>query len=417
MSKTNVFPLRTAAPTSNAAAPTKRKATRSNVVPATPFEVSGKVVQIGETGSVQQWPDTPSDILYYPNVFSRSALFGGTRTKRANPKPGDEIKPGMKVVGQIVEFTSPISSTSQYEVYYRGEILNQQDAEVWMMVMATARRAGLAGQHIQFSLNEWCRALGRPDNDFHSHQALIASMLRLKSATVKIRYRDSNKIEWISMIDKMTVENGRWSFTIDAQVAAMCSQDCTQIDVVRKSVLRTMVSKWMHDFFSTSSPTFTWTLAMLRELSGCTHMEPRKFRAAVADAVEELKCIKGKDGTEFAPVFAPETHIETQIRDGKPCEVLVMVKGSNSLVLEPRKGVEMLELLTATAMQTKVEERAPVVVQASETVQAAPVSTVVATEETHKRTTKNVRYNAYGEVETRSSAEIAAANQRSRVAL
>lgn len=375
MTTNNVFPhpKRTPAAVRGAAAPGKRKATRGNIVPATPVQASGKVVHGGAKGPVKQWPETPTDIIYYPNAFSRSAVFGGTRTVR--PKTED-VGPGMKVVGNIVEFKAPIPSTSQYEIFYRGEVLNQQDAEVWLMVLATARRAGLAGEQIEFSLNEWCRALGRPDNDTFANQAILASLERLKTATLKIYNRNTRRRDWISMIVNMSQQDGRYTFTIDHRIAAMCFDDCTQIDVARKSVLKSQIAKWMHDFFSTTSNTFTWKLSMLRELSGCTHMEPGKFRTALRDAVEELKSIKGKDGTEFAPVFAAETQVETQVRDGKPCEVLVAVKATNSLVLEPRKGAEMLEMLTATAMQKAVEVSAPVDTTAVE--KPALVATVTA---------------------------------------
>ncbi|HDR9491985.1 MULTISPECIES: plasmid replication initiator TrfA [Burkholderia cepacia complex] len=378
MSTGSVFPhpKADAGTPAKAAAPKKRRATRGNIVPATPIVVSGEVVHGGAMGPVQQWPATPSDIIYYPNAFSRSAVFGGTRTVRAKPQQDDSDERGMKVVGKIVEFKAPIPSTSQYEIYYRGEVLNQQDAEVWMMVLATARRAGLAGEQIEFSLNEWCRALGRPDNDTFANQAILASLERLKTATLKIYNRNTRRRDWISMIVHMSQLDGRYTFTIDHRIAAMCFDDCTQIDVVRKSVLKSQISKWLHDFFSTTSNTFTWKLSMLRELSGCTHMEPGKFRAALREAVEELKNIKGKDGTEFAPVFAPETQIESQIRDGKACEVLVVVKATNSLVLAPRKGSEMLDMLTATAMQTTGEPSAPV---APKAVSVDPVPTATVT--------------------------------------
>ncbi|WP_257765221.1 plasmid replication initiator TrfA [Burkholderia glumae] len=374
MSKSNVFPIRTSDTTKAskvAAAPKKRRATRGNIVPATPFVTGGKVVHGGAAGPVEAWPDTPSDVFYYPNALARSAVFGGTRTTRSKSVKATPTEDrNMKTVGTLVEYKAA-ASTSQYEISYKGEVLNQQDAEVWMMVLATARRAGLAGEQIEFTLNDWCRALGRPENDWFANQAILASLERFKTATLKVYNRDTRRRDWFSMIVHMAEQDGRYTYTIDHRVAAMCRDDCTQIDVVRKSALKSLIAKWMHDFFSTSSNAFTWKLSMLRELSGCTHMEPGKFRNALREAVEELKCIKSKDGTEFPPVFAPETQIETQVRDGKPCEVLVMVKATNSLVLEPRKGAEMLEMLTATAMRTPVEAIAPVVPTTVE-VQQAP---------------------------------------------
>ncbi|HDR8994500.1 TPA: hypothetical protein QDB01_000377 [Burkholderia vietnamiensis] len=432
MSTSNVFPLPKSHPTTAPkAGPKKRRATRANIVPATPFITGGKLVHGGAKGPVEAWPETPSDVIYYPNALARSSVFGGTRTARAKTVESKKDSTNKKKVGDLYEFRSA-SSTSQYEIGYRGEILNQQDAEVWIMALATARRAGLAGEEVEFTLNDWCRALGRPENDWFANQAILASLERLKSATLKVFNRTTRRRDWFSMIVHMAEQCGRYTFTIDPRVAAMCGDDCTQIDVVRKSALTSAIAKWMHDFFSTTSNTFTWKLSMLRELSGCTHMEPGKFRKAVCEAVEELKNIKGKDGTEFAPVFAPEAQVETQIIDGKPCEVLVMVKGSNSLVLEPRKGAEMLAMLTATTMLKTSEPVAPKVEEVqpvpAATVTALPVArrqaeavkeVIPATRQTHSQRNeqKNPPRNQYDEIDLRSPAEKAAARQRSRVAL
>lgn len=367
MSTVSVFPHRKTGATviskavRAAVTPKKRHATRGNILPATSVLTTGMVVRGATKTNVREWPNASQNI-YSPNAIFRSSVFGCTRTVKAQPTAKAAVRPRMKVVGTIVEFEvndgTQSASTSQYEILYRGEILNQLDSEVWQMALLTARRAGWAGEEIAFSLNEWCRALGRPDNTAGAHQAILDSLERLKGATLKIYNRNTRRRDWISMIVTMGQCDGRYTVTIDPRIVGMIDNDSTEIDVIRKGSVKTLLGKWCHDFFSTTSQTFTWKLATLRELSGSTHMEPRKFKAALQVAIEELKDCKTKDGTALPPLFADETKIETQVRDGQACEVLTVVKATNSRLVQPRAAAEV------------VEEVAP----AKQVVHAAPVA-------------------------------------------
>lgn len=82
--------------------------------------------------------------------------------------------------------------------------------------------------------------------------------------------------------------------------------------------------------------------------ASCLHMGPRKFRAGLRVAMEELKDCKARNGAGLSPLFAPETRIEIRVRDGPPCEVLTVVKATNSRLFQPRNVAEVLVVATTT---------------------------------------------------------------------
>ncbi|TAM29604.1 MAG: hypothetical protein EPN59_11695 [Paraburkholderia sp.] len=344
----------------------KKSATRSDILAIAPIVVRSAepmpgIVRAAGRGFAPA-ADWPASLPMVPNLVSRSALFSCVRTVVP-----DEDAAASRIVGVVIE--KRVASTSQYKVVYRGEVLNQADGEVWQVAILTARQAGAAGLPVTFSLNEWCRILNRRENDQRTNAAIVRSLKRLMGAFLMVENRESGEDVWVNLIERVKRDptSGRYMISINPLIVSLFTDDVTEIDLRRKARLRSSLAKWMHDYFSTHSHPIPIALDRLQELSGmAVNTALRNVRIKVREAIEELQTCE-------PPLFAKGTVIE----DDK----LHVVKATNSLFRPPK----------------------PVAVATVPPQAAAPLA-----DDTRDASVEHDR---------RSTAEKAAARQRSRVAL
>lgn len=325
----------------SAPVPPVRKSTtkasgRIRAVPVAPIETSAVVSAQWQRpermGPVKEWP---SEHQTLPNAALRSALFTCTRPEKLiAPAVAvvDEYAP--RVVNMVVERRIP--SMPQYKIMYRGEILNQADAEVWQMAVHDARKAAMIGVPVDFSLNAWCRTLNRTVNDPRTNQSIINSMTRLQGAVLIVDDQEQGTVDTVNLIERFwrDTKTGRCTYTIHPKLGQYLRHDATEVDLWRKARLRTALAKWMHDFYSTHSDPIPLPLAQLHTLSG-SNSEMRNFRPRVREAIEELQACD-------PPLFANETRVEN--------DRLFAVKATNSYFEKP------LEVTTTDVVAETVEE-------------------------------------------------------------
>jgi hypothetical protein len=347
----------------------KKSATRSDILAIAPIVVRSAepmpgIVRASGRGFAPA-ADWPIGLPMVPNLVSRSALFSCVRTVVPNEQDEDAAVP--RIVGVVIE--KRVASTSQYKVVYRGEVLNQADGEVWQVAILSARQAGAAGLPVTFSLNEWCRVLNRRENDQRTNTAIVRSLKRLMGAFLMVENRESGEDVWVNLIERVKRDpnSGRYMISINPLIVSLFTDDVTEIDLRRKARLRSSLAKWMHDYFSTHSHPIPMALERLQDLSGMAmNTALRNVRIKVREAIEELQTCE-------PPLFAKGTVIE----DDK----LHVVKATNSL-FRPPKPVAVATVL--------------------------PQAVVPLADDTR---------DASVERDRRSTAEKAAARQRSRVAL
>ncbi|WP_186200433.1 plasmid replication initiator TrfA [Burkholderia gladioli] len=347
----------------------KKSATRSDILAIAPIVVRSAEPMPGIVRATGRGfapaADWPTGLPMMPNLVSRSALFSCVRT--VVPNEPDEDAAALRIVGVVIE--KRVASTSQYKVVYRGEILNQADGEVWQVAILTARQAGAAGLPVTFSLNEWCRILNRRENDQRTNTAIVRSLKRLMGAFLMVENRESGEDVWVNLIERVKRDptSGRYMISINPLIVSLFTDDVTEIDLRRKARLRSSLAKWMHDYFSTHSHPIPMALDRLQELSGmAANTALRNSRIKVREAIEELQTCE-------PPLFAKGTAIEG--------DKLHVVKATNSLFRPPKP------IAVATVPPQAVVPLAD----------ATPDASV--------------------ERDRRSTAEKAAARQRSRVAL
>jgi len=290
--------------------------TRANIIPATDLGFDSRSQQVGTAvltpGDTAPWP---GNLNMVPNAMIRSALFGCTR------RVGND--------GQIVR-ERVLASSDQYRVTYRGQDLDQNDCEVWELALAWCRQSGKKiGERVFFAFNDWCRILNRPANHGTANDLIIQSLERLMGGFLKIEH--SMKEDWIHVINEVgrDIATGRAYVSINPRVAPWLAVDSTEIDLRRRVTLKSDLSCWLHDYYSTSSTPYPMNLTTLMERSGSNPDIPmRNFRIRVIKAVEELQqCTP--------PLFAPETRVEKK-QNGE--YALFVVKATNSRILPVKRA-------------------------------------------------------------------------------
>lgn len=379
-------PARTTTPASRAkkARPGMKAPTRDNITAATDLDLNAKACQETRVsnGTTAPWP---GNLHMVPNATARCALFGCARRTAAKGT----------VYGERT-----LRETDEGVLKYIGPDLDQNDAVIWQLALAWCRASGKPiGQEVDFVFNDWCRVLERSESSGHVNDVIMKSLERLASGTLKYETKVSVDVFHLIAAAGRNKTTGKGYVQIDHRAAAWLGADTSELDLHRKVKLKSNLASWMHDHFSTSSTPYPMNLSTLRDLSGTNQdLALRMFRIRVLDAIDELqKC--------DPPLFTAETRVEKKDNGDYS---LIVVKATNSRIV-PMKRTEQAAPVAQAEPMKLVAQPAPVAEPKAQSATVLPM--------THKAATKNVRLNAYGEVETRSAAEIQAASQRARVAL
>ncbi len=384
----SVFPLpsaRTTTPAARAkkARPGMKAPTRANITPANDLNLNAKACQEAKATKVATAP-WPGNLHMVPNATARCALFGCARRTAAKGT----------VYGERI-----LRATDEGVLKYIGPDLDQNDAVIWQLALAWCRASGQPiGQEVDFVFNDWCRVLERSESSGHVNDVIMKSLGRLASGTLKHETKVSEDVFHLIAAAGRNKTTGKGYVQIDHRAAAWLGADTSELDLHRKVKLKSNLASWMHDHFSTSSTPYPMNLSTLRDLSGTNQDLPlRMFRIRVLDAIDELqKC--------DPPLFTEETRVEKKDNGDYS---LIVVKATNSRIVPLKRAEQVAPVGTAEPVTIDVPP-APV---------SAPVQTAADPTMERAATPKRTRLNAYGEVETRSAAEIQAAHQRSRVAL
>jgi hypothetical protein len=229
-----------------------------------------------------KWPG------YYPEFAIRSALFGCARTGAAAATPARSIK----IAGRSGETVT--LSTS-------GPMLTMADKDVWEIALDIAReREAPFGRTFEAPLAEFARRMGRRSASGPAGAKIRASLERLAACSV-------------DLVDGSAMASGRMLASVDASgpalrieldpglvEPALCSTKLFKIDSARRrSLSKSSLARWLHDFLSTHQTAQAVDLAYLREM--CGHGGSRsEFPAALRLALSEIQALG--DGPETRPL-------------------------------------------------------------------------------------------------------------------
>lgn len=219
----------------------------------------------------------PKNVRMMPNCFARSSLFSvaDTRQKR---QFFDNVQ---------------ISSPKGITLYYRGEELRQDDADVFLALIFLlnsfyTRKENMTTEAV-FSAKEIFKLIGWPYRNFYI-QKLKDSLDRMKEGT--FRYHEKLGVTAISILSYVHYpidKNDKSKYTVQTSndLFKIFETNFTKINIHSRNEL-TPVAKWLYSFYASHTEPFPLKVETLKEYCGSNCKDIKNFRAILRDAFQEL---------------------------------------------------------------------------------------------------------------------------------
>lgn len=260
---------------------------------------------------ITPWPKVRN--FGIPNKMLRSALFGIQR-ERAGVVPVDDMV---------------ILCPEGTQIKYSGPVLNQDDSLVWQMIVRAIRQNKTPmGGLIQLSSQEMLNVLERTDGGANFIW-LKSCLERLTKAYIMIDTPNDEIRSHLLVGYRVDKKTKKIDVGISSLLYPLFIGDLTDVDVIRKTKLKSQLSRWLHDFYSSHSDPVPYTIQRIQELSR-SNKQTSKFRKMVESAIEELKECE-------PPLFAKESHLDAE------SDQLIIYKATNSPGEAPKKGSETIK--------------------------------------------------------------------------
>ncbi len=182
-----------------------------------------------------------------------------------------------------------LATLEGFELRFSGEILDQTDEDVWLVMLRQAREHGM-GLNVHFTLRSLLKELNW-DICGKSAQRLRSSFLRLANSSIEMESPDlhyvGHLIEEI-MCDKKDGEH--YYFRLSPRMAAFFGRDqYAYLGIEQRVQIKGVVAKWLHGYIEAHPRGFPTTVDHLWKLSGSTTPVRKRFIASLRSALEELK--------------------------------------------------------------------------------------------------------------------------------
>lgn len=216
-----------------------------------------------------QWLD---DKYVAPIAFLRSALFGIVPKGRRRHVDKETL-----------------ATLEGYELRFTGEMLDQFDEDVWLVMLRQAREHGM-GLNVHFTLRSVLKELSW-DTNGKTITRLRGSFIRLASGTVAIESPDFQYVGHLVeevVCDKTNDE--QYYFRLSPRMATLFNQDqYAYLGIRQRTQIKGLLAKWLHGYVEANPRGFPCHIDDLRKLSGSSTAERYRFTANLREALEELK--------------------------------------------------------------------------------------------------------------------------------
>jgi hypothetical protein len=214
-----------------------------------------------------------SDAHYVaPIAFLRSALFGIVPKGRRRRLDQERL-----------------ATLGDCELRYTGEMLDQFDEDVWLVMLRQAREHGM-GLNVHFTLRSLLKDLAW-DPSGKSTQRLRSSFMRLATATVQM---ESPEFQYVGhLVEEVVcdkVNDEQYYFRLSPRMANLFGPDqYAYLGIRERTQIKGLLAKWLHGYIESNPLGFPAHIDDLRRLSGSTAAERYRFTANLRDALTELQ--------------------------------------------------------------------------------------------------------------------------------
>jgi hypothetical protein len=232
----------------------------------------GKKAVVKKAAPAQQLmlPLWPEEIRGVPNAVLRGALFTVSKERAMHKQ------------------LTPVAAVDGIEISIKGERLNQQDLDLFEMLLHLQREQPL-GNKVEFTAHGMLKALGRSTSGT-DHRRLANDIARLGSSWVEIRWVNERKAFGGALVASAwrDEDTGRHVVAFNSDTMKLYGQGHTWIDWgERQSLGQNNLAKWLHGFYAGHALPYSYKVETLRGLCGSISVL-REFRRVLKRALEEL---------------------------------------------------------------------------------------------------------------------------------
>lgn len=218
-------------------------------------------------------PMWPEEVRGVPNAVLRGALFTVSKEREMHKQ------------------LTPVAAVDGIEISIKGERLNQQDLDLFEMLLHLQREQPLGGK-VEFTAHGMLKSLGRPTGG-SAHDRLANDIARLGSSWVEIRWVKERKAFGGALVSSAfrDEETGRHVVRFNNDTMNLYGQGYTWIDWEERQALgQNNLAKWLHGFYSGHAVPYPYKVGTLRGLCGSVAVL-REFRRVLRRALDELAVI------------------------------------------------------------------------------------------------------------------------------
>lgn len=220
--------------------------------------------------SLPLWPE---EIRGVPNAVLRGALFTVSKEREMHKQ------------------LEAVAAVDGIEISIKGERLNQQDLDLFEMLLHLQREQPL-GDKVEFTAHSMLKALGRSTSGA-DHKRLANDIARLGSSWVEIKWVKERKAFGGALVSSAfrDEETGRHVVRFNTDTMKLYGQGHTWIDWSERQALgQNNLAKWLHGFYAGHALPYPYKVETLRGLCGSVAVL-REFRRVLRRALDELVTI------------------------------------------------------------------------------------------------------------------------------
>jgi hypothetical protein len=241
--------------------------------------------------SLELWPDTVRGV---PNAALRGALFSIS-----------QIRP-------IAKKRELVAAVDGIEVRVKGERFNQNDLDVWEMLLHLARERPL-GNRVEFTANDLLKALDRKLGGTQ-HDQLKEEITRLRSGTVEVTWTKEGKTFGGGLISEYFYDDNNQSYVVvfSEKMLSLYEGGYTHIDWQQRKLLGgNNLAKWLHGFYASHAAPYPYKVETIRKLCGSKDDQRLgDFRKLLRSALEKLVTL----GAIISWNIEPKTDLVTVVK-------------------------------------------------------------------------------------------------------
>lgn len=232
-------------------------------------------------------PCVKKDMRLAPNVALRTALFSAMADRNKQDQAREFVR------------DRQVAGLSNMRVRFTGQVLDQQDLDVFLAVLVMARDQAL-GSLIVVPARQLLCLQGKGD-DGRSYVDLHASLKRLAGAVLEIEQGSARFIGSLISSAKRLHSGDAWTIRVDPDLVNLFMPGgYTSLNAqVRAALNGKPLAKWLDGYYSSQPNAHPLKLETVRDICGSKAKDMRSFKQTLVKALLSVEMARRAHGAVF----------------------------------------------------------------------------------------------------------------------